>query len=57
MLYPTIYHKDIEIVDAYIEKHFYSESRSFMNSEKLYIKEKYTGVDNYLKDFYKNIYF
>ncbi|HHV09877.1 MAG TPA: hypothetical protein GXX75_06325 [Clostridiales bacterium] len=51
MFYPTIYHKDVEIVSAQIKNEYYQDE-SFNNSI-LTIREEYLGEDNKLKGWYR----
>lgn len=51
MFYPTIYHKDIEIVSASIKNEYYEDEN--LNDSILTIREEYTGTDKKLKDWYR----
>jgi hypothetical protein len=48
MFYPTIYHKDVEIVSAQIINTYYQDEH--LNTSILHIREEYLGDDNKLKD-------
>jgi hypothetical protein len=49
--YPTIYHKDIEIVSAQIENDYYENE--ILNSSTLTIREEYLGGDSKLKNWFR----
>jgi hypothetical protein len=51
MFYPTIYHKDVEVVSAKIINTYYqNESR---NTSELVIREEYIGEDSKLKTWFR----
>lgn len=51
IFYPTVYHKDIEVVSAKIVNTYYEDE--FFNRSILTIREEYLGEDNKLKDWYR----
>jgi len=51
MFYPTVYHKDVEVVSAKIVNTYYQDE--FFNTSILTIKEEYLGNDGKLKDWYR----
>jgi hypothetical protein len=53
--YPTIYHKDIEVVSAKIENAFYQDE--MLNSSTLIIREEYLGEDSKLKDWFREYHY
>lgn len=54
--FPTVFHKDIEVTNAYIETVIYNEEYSYFNSETLYIEEQYMGnveiMDSFLRKYH-----
>ncbi len=53
--YPTIYHRDIEIVSAQIENAFYQDET--LTSSTLIIREEYLGKDRRLKDWFREYHY
>jgi hypothetical protein len=51
MFYPTIYHKDVEVVSALIENAYYNDKS--LNTCILIIREEYLGEDSKLKGWYR----
>lgn len=51
MFYPTIYHKDVEVVSAQIKNEYYQEE--YFNTSILTIREEYSGKDNKLEGWYR----
>ena len=49
--YPTIYHKDIEIVSAQIKNEYYQDES--LNSSTLTIREEYFGEDSKLEGWFR----
>lgn len=49
--YPTIYHQDVEITEAYIEKILDDDPHPLLDRERLHIHMKYVGDDPLLQDF------
>jgi hypothetical protein len=55
ILYPTVFHQDIEIVSAQITNYYYEDEH--LNRSVLNIKEAYTGQDSKLQGWYReNLY-
>ena len=52
MFYPTIYHKDVEVISAQIRTEYYEEAT--LNSSILTIKAAYTGEDSELEGWYRD---
>lgn len=51
MLYPTIYHEDVEIVSAQVENTYYQDE--FFNRSILTIREEYLGKDSKLEGWHR----
>ncbi|SHO54085.1 hypothetical protein [Anaerocolumna xylanovorans] len=51
MFYPTIYHKDVEIVSAQVKNEYYEDET--LNDIILTIREEYLGTDSKLKGWYR----
>ena len=51
MFYPTLYHKDVEVISAQITNEYYEDANH--NFSLLTIKEAYTGQDSELEGWYR----
>lgn len=51
IFYPTVYHKDVEVVSAQIVNTYYQDE--FLNTSILTIREEYLGKDSKLEDWYR----
>ena len=49
--YPTVYHKDVEVVSTKVANTYYEDE--FLNTSILTIKEEYIGKDSKLEDWYR----
>lgn len=57
LIYPTVFHQDVEVTSAVIRTWIYDKAHSGFDQEKLIVTEEYTGEEPLLKGFERRYLF